>query len=114
MVAVLSVVESRTGVNYFDRLPRVLPFLQENYLETVPDRGARLRARGPAEHAIALSAALVMLVPLGIYLAVSTRKFRWWVATGIVTVGALAAVSRTGVIMLAVSPSSSCRCGPAR
>jgi polysaccharide biosynthesis protein PslJ len=42
-----------------------------------------------------------MLVPLGVYLAVSTRKFRWWVATGLVTVGALAAVSRTGVIMLA-------------
>ena len=102
VIAVLSVIESRTGVNYFDRLPRLLPFLQENFLETVPNRGARLRARGPAEHAIALSAALMMLVPLGVYLAVSTRKLLWWVGTGIVMVGALAAVSRTGVIMLAV------------
>lgn len=102
VVAVLSVVESRTGVNYFDRLPRLLPFLQENFLDTVPNRGARLRARGPAEHAIALSAALVMLVPLGIYLAASTRKLRWWLAAALTTVGALAAVSRTGVVMLAV------------
>jgi len=80
----------------------VLPFLEENFLNTVPNRGARLRARGPAEHAIALSAALVMLVPLGVYLAVTTHKFRWWVATVLVSLGALAAVSRTGVIMLAV------------
>ena len=102
VIAALSVVESRTGVNYFDRLPRLLPFLQENFLTEVPNRGARLRARGPAEHAIALSAALVMLVPFGVYLAVTTRRFRWWIATAILTIGALAAVSRTGVIMLAV------------
>ena len=48
VIAALSVVESRTGVNYFDRLPRLLPFLQENFVDTVPNRGARLRARGPA------------------------------------------------------------------
>lgn len=102
LMAVLSVVESRTGVNWFDRLPRVLPFLQENYLNDDSNRGGRLRARGPAEHPIALSAALVMLVPLGVYLAVTTRKLRWCVATAALGVGALTAVSRTGVIMLGV------------
>jgi hypothetical protein len=102
VIAVLSVVESRTGVNYFDRLPRVLPFLRENFLTDVPNRGARLRARGPAEHAIALSAALMMLLPLGLYLALTTRRFRWWIATGVIGVGSLAAVSRTGVVMLFV------------
>lgn len=102
VIAALSIVESRTGVNYFDRLPRLLPFLEENFLKDVPNRGARLRARGPAEHAIALSAALVMLVPLGLYLAMSTRRLYWWIATGLIAVGALAAVSRTGVIMLFV------------
>lgn len=101
-IALFSIIESRTGVNVFDRLPRLLPIFQENYLEEVPNRGARLRARGPAEHAIALSAALAMLVPLGIYLSVTTRRVRWWLATAITTVGALAAVSRTGVIMLAI------------
>ena len=103
VIAVFAVVESRTGINWFDRLPRVLPFLRENFLAEVPNRGARLRARGPAEHAIALSAALAMLVPLGAYLAVTTQKVRWWVGTGVLTLGALAAVSRTGVIMLAVA-----------
>ena len=102
VVAVCSIVESRTGVNVFDRLPRLFPFLQENFLQEVPNRGARLRARGPAEHAIALSAVLAMLVPLGVYLAATTRKWRWWLATALLTVGALAAVSRTGVIMLGV------------
>lgn len=102
VIAVLAIVESRTGVNYFDRLPRVLPFLQENFLTTVPNRGARLRARGPAEHAIALSAALTMLLPLGLYLGATTKKARWWCATGAIGVGSLAAVSRTGVIMLVV------------
>lgn len=102
LIAVLSIVESRTGVNWFDRLPRLLPFLEENFLTEVPNRGARLRARGPAEHAIALSAALVMLVPLGLYLSMATRKLRWWLATGLIAVGALAAVSRTGVVMLFV------------
>ena len=102
VIAALSIVESRTGVNWFDRLPRFLPFLEENFLTEVPNRGARLRARGPAEHAIALSAALVMLVPLGVYLSIATRKLHWWLATGVIAVGALAAVSRTGVVMLLV------------
>lgn len=102
VVAVFSIVESRTGMNVFDRLPRVLPFLQENFLQEVPNRGARLRARGPAEHAIALSAVLVMLVPLGVYLGSTRRRLRWWVATAVMGIGALAAVSRTGVIMLLV------------
>jgi polysaccharide biosynthesis protein PslJ len=102
VVAVFSIVESRTGVNVFDRLPRVLPFLQENFLQEVPNRGARLRARGPAEHAIALSAVLAMLVPLGVYLAVTRRHAGWWLATAVTALGALAAVSRTGVVMLLV------------
>ena len=102
VISVLAVVESRTGVNWFDRLPRVLPFLKENFIPDVPNRGARLRARGPAEHAIALSAALAMLVPLGAYLGATTRRIHWWLATAVLGVGALAAVSRTGVIMLAI------------
>ena len=104
VIAALSGWSNRepASILHFDRLPRLLPFLQENFVDTVPNRGGCLRARGPAEHAIALSAALVMLVPLGVYLSVTTRKFRWWIATTIVSLGALAAVSRTGVIMLAV------------
>ena len=102
IVAVFSIVESRTGVNAFNQLPRLLPFLRENYVPGELIRGAGLRAHGPAEHAIALSAALAMLVPLGVYLGATTRKLRWWLATATLTVGALAAVSRTGVIMLGV------------
>ena len=98
----LSIVESRTGFNAFNQLPRLLPFLRENYVPGELLRGAGLRAHGPAEHAIALSAVLAMLVPLGVYLAATTRKLRWWLATAALTVGAMAAVSRTGVVMLGV------------
>lgn len=103
VVAVLSAVESRTGFNAFNQLPRVLPFLQENFVPEDLARGARLRAKGPAEHALALSAALAMLVPLGVYLAATTRRARWWLATAVLLVGTLAAVSRTGVVMLGVA-----------
>ena len=58
-IAVLSMIESRTGFNAFDQVPRVLPFLEVNYSRRCRSRRAAA-ARGPAEHAIALSAALAM------------------------------------------------------
>ena len=102
VVGVSAIVESRTGVNAFNQLPRLLPFLRENFVPGELLRGAESRAHGPAEHAIALSAVLAMLVPLGVYLGATTRKLRWWLATAALTIGAMAAVSRTGVVMLGV------------
>ncbi len=103
VIAILAVIESRTGYNPFNELDRVFPFLRRNFTEsTLPVRGTRLRAYGPAEHPIALSAALAMLVPFAIYLAEKTQHKRWWLAAGVITVGCLATVSRTGVVMLLV------------
>ena len=102
LVAVLAVVEARVGVTPFTRLHEVLPFLK-------PDpsfggeigRGSATRAYGPAEHPIALGAALVMLVPLAVYV-VRTASARWWFAAAALVVGVLSTVSRTGVVMLLV------------
>jgi hypothetical protein len=102
VVAAFAVVESRTGFNVFDHLDRNVPFLRRNYDTALPPRIGRLRAYGPAEHAIALSAALAMMAPLAGYLAYVQRRNRWWVAMGVILLGCLATVSRTGVVMLGV------------
>lgn len=102
VVAVLAVVEARMGFTPFTRLDRFLPFLtlDPSFGGTI-GRGGATRAYGPAEHPIALGAALVMLVPLAIY-TVRTASARWWIATVALVVGILSTVSRTGVVMLLV------------
>jgi len=105
VVAVFALYEGRSGVNYFDRLGTIIPplkFVQPVVLNAtdIYGRGGRLRVFASAEHPIALSAALAMLVPLAIYLAKRDGGWRWWVATGVLTVGVVATVSRTGILML--------------
>jgi polysaccharide biosynthesis protein PslJ len=103
VVGLLAVVESRTGLSPFGRLSDVLPVLHESADDELV-RGGGTRARGPAEHPIALSAALVLAVPIAFYL-VSTAKSKrvwWWLALGATSIGALATLSRTGVMMLAI------------
>jgi polysaccharide biosynthesis protein PslJ len=101
VVALLAVVEARAGFSPFTRLESVFPFLEPVSSVTALDRGGATRALGPAEHPIALGAALVMLVPLAIYL-VRTAGARWWLAFMALLVGVLATVSRTGIVMLIV------------
>jgi hypothetical protein len=102
VIAVLAVVESRTGFAPFQQLDRYFPFLQPD-----PSYGANLeragsvRATGPAEHPISLGAALVMLVPLGVYL-VKKEGGKWFIAITALMLGVLATASRTGVVALFV------------
>src|SRR5207253_1078991 len=76
--------------------------LQRNFDVALPERVGRLRAYGPAEHAIALSALFAMMVAPAGYLGYSTRQRRWWLAMALIVLGCLATVSRTGVLMLVV------------
>lgn len=101
VVAAFAVIESRTDLNVFDHLSRVVPVLELARLPDVPLRGERFRAYASAQHPIALSAVLVMLIPLAVAFArVSAR--RWWLAAVVLVLGALATVSRTGLLMLLV------------
>lgn len=105
LVGLFAVIESRTGWNAFDSVGRSIPFL-----EPAPDvvdeqtRGGRLRVLSSAQHPIALGAALVMLLPLALYLAkrsvASHARSLWWVATACIGLGAVATVSRTSILML--------------
>jgi O-antigen ligase len=102
VVAVLAIVEARTGATLFTRLDAILPFLTPDpSFQPEIDRGGAMRAFGPAEHPIALGAALAMLVPFAVYL-VRTASPRWYVALVPLAAGVLSTVSRTSVIMLFV------------
>lgn len=104
-VACAAIVEYRTGFNVFNHLSKVAPFLTyEGDLDTTSlDRSGALRVYASAQHPIALSGALAMVLPLALYLAQSTARFRWWLAAFLVGLGAVAALSRTGVVALVLA-----------
>jgi O-Antigen ligase len=104
VIAFFALIERRTGFNVFNDLGRVMPLLkyQGGWEGVGVERGGRLRVYGPAEHPIALSAALVMLLPLAIYLIRKTGQRRWWLVAVLLTCAMLATSSRTGIIMLVV------------
>jgi len=105
VVAFFSLIESRTHWNAFNHLGTLFPFLRLTDQLSATDlaRGGHLRVLGSAQHPIALSAFLVMLVPLAGYLAARTRKGRWWFATFLLLAAAVGTLSRTGIVMLGVT-----------
>ena len=102
VVAALAVIEGRTGSNIFNNLSSVVPFLHLNEAPDTLDRGARLRVSASAQHPIALGAALVMLVPLALYLFQRAKETRWLICAFVLALGCMATVSRTGILMLVV------------
>jgi hypothetical protein len=101
VVALLAVVEARTGLNPFDHLD-IIPLLQPDQQLDIATRGGRFRALGPSQHPIALGAAFVVVLPLAIYLGSTTKKRRWWLAVAALALGILAPFARTSVVMLLV------------
>jgi len=105
LIAALALIEARTEVNIFNGLEGVVPLLElsDDGLTTSDlARGGGLRAYASSQHPIALGAVLAMLVPLAVYLALATSRLRWWLAGFVLMAGALATLSRTSVLMLAV------------
>ena len=68
VVALLSIIEWRTGYNAFNHLHIPGLRLDPSAAAGPPERGMRTRAYGSAQHPIALAAALVLLLPLAVYL----------------------------------------------
>jgi hypothetical protein len=105
VVAFFGLVQYRTGFNVFDHLDRVLPGLSLNIggiPQGLEDRGGGSRVYASAQHPIAFSAAMVMLVPIGFYIAREYGGRRWWLASGLILIAAMSAVARTGMVMLIV------------
>jgi len=99
VVAVSAIVESRTNFNVFNHLGSIMPFLHFTG-STDLSRSGRLRVVASAQHPIALGAALMMLIPLSVYLARLTRHKRWWISAFLLLLGSLATSSRTSITML--------------
>jgi len=100
VVAVAAIYEYRTGYNLFNHVADLVPVLKPSGPPIIPERGGRLRVYASSQHPIALGAALVLLLPLAIYLARTSGKKRWSLIGGLLLMGALATLSRTGIIML--------------
>lgn len=102
VLACFALYEWRTSVNAFNDLGAVLPFLNYQDIGEHMVRGTGARALASAQHPIALGAALVMLLPLSIYLFKRSGRNGWLVIGGLMTLGALSTGSRTAVVMLMV------------
>ena len=102
LMSISAVAEWRTGYNVFNHLDQVMPLLTSSDLGGVstPARGDRVRAYASAQHSIALGAALVMIMPLAVYLYRRSGRLLWMGAAAILTLGAMATGSRTGIVML--------------
>ena len=104
IVAATALYDSRFSYNVFEHLHEWIPILEFTPREVDEVRGGRLRVFGSAQHPIALSVALLMVVPFALLLsrrASTTRRSRLWVGAALLcTVGAIATVSRTTVVMI--------------
>lgn len=103
IVACFALYEWRTSFNAFNGLGNVLPFLVYQDIGEHVVRGTGARALASAEHPIALGAALVMLLPVSIYLHKRSGKVGWLVVGALMTLGALSTGSRTAAVMLMVA-----------
>jgi O-antigen ligase/polysaccharide polymerase Wzy-like membrane protein len=104
VVALAALYESRFHNNLFDRLDHWIPFLQNTGEDKFTVRAGRLRVRASSQHPIALAVALLMSVPLALYLArhaaSKVRQRVWITAALVVAMGAILTVSRTAVVVL--------------
>lgn len=104
VVAVAALCEARLNRNLFDNLENWIPLLEQTGEDRYNYRGGRLRIRASAQHPIALGAALIMLVPLAVYLvrrATGVRRGLWLLIALLIAAGAVGTVSRTVGLMLA-------------
>jgi hypothetical protein len=103
ILAIGAIVQAGTGFNVFDHLRAGLPFLRFHggaLSSADVFRGGGRRAYASAQHPIALGGALCLLLPLALYRAYGCGRRSWWAAVGLITLGVLAARSRTPILML--------------
>jgi polysaccharide biosynthesis protein PslJ len=106
ILAVLAIVERKTGWSPFSDLDRYVPFIEpvtgsiESSVTDVAAQGRGIRARASAEHSIALGAVLAMLAPLAAALAIVRRQAIWIGCLLLLVIGSFATVSRTPLLML--------------
>jgi hypothetical protein len=102
IVGLGAIIEYRTGFNVFDRAASAFPLLSSSGVVETDIRAGESRVFASAQGPIPLGAMLALLLPLGVYEARRCRSAAWWTCCGLMSLGALASLSRTTVVMLAV------------
>jgi hypothetical protein len=104
VLSFFAIIEARTGFNVFNHLSKVLPILRD-----LGDVGgyqrvgtSKSRVFASAQHPIALSAAVVVLLPLALYLARRYGQRRWTACALMIAIAVASTISRTGIMMLVV------------
>jgi hypothetical protein len=105
IVAICALYESKFHHNLFDHLNKWIPILKSTGVDKVGKlRGGRLRVRASAQHPIALAGAMVVTVPLAVYLAgralTRARKYFWIGVAALLVAAAISTISRTAISML--------------
>ncbi|MDA0168658.1 O-antigen ligase family protein [Solirubrobacter taibaiensis] len=103
VVAFFAMVENKTGYNVFNHIHQVMPvfrFQQSGVPSFVEARGSGHRVYASAEHPIALGAVLVMMLPVGVYVAWRHKSKLWWCAVALIGIAGMATVARTAILML--------------
>lgn len=101
IAAASAVVERFTLSNPIRTAALSIPLIEESREARQLVRGAGVRVAGTGEHAIAFGAAMAMLLPLAVYLAVTTegaRRLAWSAATALIAAAMLFTVSRSALI----------------
>ena len=103
VVALFAIYEARTRYNFFDHLGEFVPILDRQEREVLELRGGRLRVHASSQHPIAFGVALIMILPIAIYLAkrasTTARTRLWFVAALLCATAVVTTVSRTTVLM---------------
>jgi O-antigen ligase/polysaccharide polymerase Wzy-like membrane protein len=103
VVAMTAIFEANSGVNVFNSLPRVLPFLAEQEsVWNIDSRGGRARVYASAQHPIELGAVFALVLPLSVYVAHTMRRRFWWFVSSLYVLAGLATLSRTTIMMFLV------------
>ena len=104
VVALFAIYEARTRYNVFDHLSEFVPILDKQEREVLELRGGRLRVHASSQHPIAFGVALIMVLPIAIYLAkraaTVARERLWYVAALLCATAAASTISRTTVLMV--------------
>ncbi|MEO6826042.1 MAG: O-antigen ligase family protein [Microbacteriaceae bacterium] len=110
LVGFFAIIERFTRVNVFLLLGHFLPLTLINDTSAVSLRAGSNRSFASAQHPIALSVALGIIIPIALYLAAHggrprnpiSRRIVYALGVAILLGGILCTVSRTGIVMLGI------------
>ena len=104
VVAMFAIYEARTRYNFFDHLGEWVPILDRQEHEVMALRGGRLRVAASSQHPIAFGVAMIMVIPIAVYLAQrasTAARARLWVGAAVLcAIASVTTVSRTTVLMV--------------